>query len=129
PSERLKASAAAPTMTATTDSRRRTTKASNARPRVVALPRQRQPEHAPAARIGLDPDAHPPGDREPQAGAPVVGAPVHAREHLEHPLCVARVDADAVVGHRELAVAVGLASADQYLRLPGRGPGLCRRCP
>ena len=42
-----------------------------------------------------------PRDREPEARAPVLGAAVNAREHLEHPLGVARIDPDAVVGDRE----------------------------
>src|SRR5437763_12165784 len=75
----------------------------------------REVEDGPALGARLDPDAPAvavddlAGDGQADAGARVRVARVQALEHLEDALAVARVDADAVVGDREVP-RVGLAA-------------------
>src|SRR4029079_11902526 len=75
--------------------------------RMCALPllaiRDREGEGAPSRLFALDRDSpvvaldDPLADRQPDAAPGVLVAPVQPFEHAEDALCMARVDADAVV--------------------------------
>src|SRR5207344_1466513 len=82
----------------------------------------REAERRAFARLRFHPDAASVplrdllADREADAGAWVLVAPVQPFEGREDPLRVLRIDADCVVLHREAPAFVGLLDADVHAR-------------